>query len=244
MSAHLHVATLVKLWVRVHTCLPCLSQSDGILRNCIVSGKYKPISQVNKRSVAPRLQCSAHSTSLSERRMLDHYHTWSGHCLQLDCCRKPTLVVGGDQFVFFGAWGVVKLAPGNLPILRLTHQQGPRRRPWDRQRSSSPASDLTRCGVKPCQIVVLCFNASSFQNSCMHHVGIQALHSQRHRHVGLTLANNPSESMSVFEMTLLDQTRQESLFRYLREKTDAAWKQNTVQMQANHLRRHIKDALQ
>lgn len=73
--------------------------SDGVVSNYIVSRKYKPISEVNKRSVALRLQCIAYSTSLLEWGMLDHYHAWSGHCLQL----LPRANFGG-QCVF--CWGL------------------------------------------------------------------------------------------------------------------------------------------
>lgn len=195
------------------------STSDGVVSNYIVSRKYKPVSQVNKRSEAPRLHCTAHIMSLSERGMLDHYHAWSGHCLQLHCCLEPTLVVGRDQFVFFGG-----LRGGEIgswkPANPSTDSSAQTREGTLRQteRSSSHASDLPRCGVKPCQIVVLCFDASSFQNSRRHHVGNHAWHSQRRRHVGPAPAHKPLESMSVFEQTLLDQTGQESLVRYLGKK--------------------------
>ncbi len=206
-----------------------LSIFDRVVSNYIVSRKYKPISQVNKRSVAPRLQCTAHSKSLSERGMLDHYYAWSGHCLQLDCCPEPTLMVGGDQFLFFGGLrggriGCWKPANPSTDWSARTQEETLRQT----ERSSSHSSYLPRCGVKPCQIVVLCFDASSFQDSCRHHVGNHAWHSLRHRHVGPVPTHKPLEFMSAFEQTLLDQTRQESLVRYLWKKNQMSHENKTM----------------
>lgn len=89
------------------------------------------------------------------------------------------------------------------------------------ERSPSHAWCLPRCGVKPCQICVPCFDASSLQNSCRHVQSSlnHAWHSLRRRHVGPALAHKALDSTSVFQQTLLGQTEQENLVKYLRKKT-------------------------
>lgn len=80
--------------------------------------RYKPFGKVNKRSVAPRLQRTAYSTSVAKWGMLKRLI--AGFDWMLNRAN-----LGGERLgdVLLGAWGMVKLTPGTLPILWLTHSE-------------------------------------------------------------------------------------------------------------------------
>lgn len=172
------------------------------------------------------------------------YPVWAGDVSPTPCLIRalpsarllPRANPGGGRRSVCVFWGLRGGKIGSWkPAKTLTDSSAGAQKETLRQteRSPSHAPHLPRCGVKPCQICVLCFDASTLQNSCRHVQSSlnHAWHSPRHRHVGPALAHKPWESLSVFQQTLLDQTGQESLVKYLRKnscrtKTKHSPKQN------------------